>query len=296
MNAPRRITSTPERPWQPGAAPVPAGTAQPGLSLGLPAGPPIAGFGGCFNELGWQALLALPEAERGQVLDLLFQPGCALSSRVCRLPMGASDYALAWHSYDEVDGDYELRHFSIARDRTHLLPYVREALARNPELRLFASPWSPPTWLKHPKAYNFGTLRPEPAVLRTYADYFLKYVRAYAAEGIPIAQVHVQNEPVADQKFPSCRWTGAQLRDFIRARSWPGRHRTRKSGWAPSTAPSSTTCSPGSRRMGSPRATTSMPAWCWPIRRPAGTWPGWATSGAASMPSSAPATAGRSCA
>jgi glucosylceramidase len=216
MNPPRRITSTPQRPWQPGAAPVPAGAARPGLSLGLPAGPPIAGFGGCFNELGWQALLALPEAERGRVLDLLFQPGCALGSRVCRLPMGASDYALAWHSYDEVDGDFELRHFSIERDRTHLLPYVREALARNPGLRLFASPWSPPTWLKQPKAYNYGTLRPEPEVLRTYADYFLKYVRACAAEGIAIAQVHVQNEPVADQKFPSCRWTGAQLRDFIR--------------------------------------------------------------------------------
>jgi len=212
-----RVTSTPGQPWQTQGTPVPAGLQPPGLVLGAPAGPPLAGFGGCFNELGWQALRGLPERARKAILDLLFAPaGEGLGFQVCRLPMGASDYALEWHSYDEVDGDHELAHFSIARDRSHLLPYVHQALARNPRLRLFASPWSPPTWLKQPRAYNFGSLRWEPAVLDTYARYFLKYIQAYAAEGVAIAQVHVQNEPVADQKFPSCLWTGAQLRDFIR--------------------------------------------------------------------------------
>jgi len=76
------------------------------------------------------------------------------------------------------DGDYELRHFSIARDRTHLLPYVREALARNPELRLFASPWSPPTWMKYPKAFNYGTLIRTKENLAAYALYLSKFVQA----------------------------------------------------------------------------------------------------------------------
>ena len=79
-------------------------------------------------------------------------------------------------------------------------------------MTLFASPWSPPTWLKRPRAYNYGTLILEPEYQRAYALYFVKFVQAYAAAGVRIAQVHLQNEPDADQKFPSCLWTGAQMR------------------------------------------------------------------------------------
>lgn len=68
-----------------------------------------------------------------------------------RLPIGASDYALSWYSYDETDGDYELKDFSIARDRMYLLPYLKDALALCPDMHLFASPWSPPTWMKTKK-------------------------------------------------------------------------------------------------------------------------------------------------
>jgi glucosylceramidase len=82
-------------------------------------------------------------------------------------------------------------------------------------MKLFASPWSPPTWMKDPPVYNFGRLVRSPANLRAYALYFLKFVRAYAAEGIAIHQVHVQNEPMSSQKFPSCVWTGEELREFI---------------------------------------------------------------------------------
>jgi glucosylceramidase len=211
-----RLTSTPDAAWKPSTlTPAPAGTSS--LTVGAPDGVPLAGFGGCFNELGWHALQALSAADRNTILDLLFAAdGDGLHFEVGRLPMGASDYALEWHSYDETDGDYDLKHFSIARDQSHLLPYVKEALKRSPQMRLFASPWSPPTWMKFPKAYNYGTLRWEPQVLDAYARYFVKYVEAYRAEGVKVAQVHVQNEPVADQKFPSCLWTGAQLRDFIR--------------------------------------------------------------------------------
>lgn len=213
-----RITSTPSSPWVQTSVPAEVPASLPAnLVVGAPEGVPLVGFGGCFNELGWHALQALDPADRTCVLDLLFAPEAdGLRFRVGRLPLGASDYALEWYSYDETDGDYALEHFSIARDRTHLLPYVKEALARRPGLRLFASPWSPPTWMKFPKAYNYGTLRWEPRVLDAYARYFLRYVEAYRAEGVIVGQVHVQNEPVADQKFPSCLWTGAQLRDFIR--------------------------------------------------------------------------------
>ncbi|OKP96071.1 glycoside hydrolase family 30 beta sandwich domain-containing protein [Paenibacillus sp. P46E] len=176
----------------------------------------LEGFGGCFNELGYAVLCNLPEGERARVMHNLFHPEGEQRFSICRLPIGASDYALDWYSLNETDGDYAMEHFSIERDRQLLIPYIKEALALNPELKLFASPWSPPTWMKFPKAYNYGTLRWEPEILAAYALYFVKFVEAYRQEGITIHQVHVQNEVVADQKFPSCVWTGEQLKIFIR--------------------------------------------------------------------------------
>lgn len=174
------------------------------------------GFGGCFNEIGWDALQKLSKSRREQVMADLFDPhrGCRLN--LCRLPIGASDYALQWHSCNETPGDYKMEHFSIERDKRCLIPYIKAAMKHRPDLKLFASPWSPPTWMKHPRAYNYGTLIWEKKNLQAYALYFLKFVRAYAREGVRIDQIHVQNEPTADQKFPSCLWTGAQMRDFIR--------------------------------------------------------------------------------
>lgn len=175
----------------------------------------IKGFGGCFNEMGWDVLKGLPEDIRTSILDELFQKtGCAF--QIGRLPIGANDYAMEWYSYDETADDFDLRDFSIDRDRRYLLPYLKEALKRCPDMTLFASPWSPPTWMKTKKAYNYGTLKWDEKYLKAYAGYFVKYVEAYQQEGVGIRQIHVQNEPVADQKFPSCVWTGEELRDFVK--------------------------------------------------------------------------------
>jgi len=175
----------------------------------------VEGFGGCFNELGYLALEHLDQEKRQQLMHALFHPEGEHRFVICRLPIGASDYAQQWYSHNEHDGDYAMEHFSIERDFKYLIPYIREALSYNPDLKLFASPWSPPTWMKTSKAYNYGTLRWEPGILKAYALYFVKFVQAYREEGITIHQIHVQNEVIADQKFPSCVWTGEQLREFI---------------------------------------------------------------------------------
>jgi glucosylceramidase len=174
------------------------------------------GWGGCFNELGWIALRGLAKKDRDEVFRELFDPvdGCRFTR--CRLPVGASDYGAEWYSHNETDGDYAMRRFSVARDEDFLIPYIRRALAVQPGLELFASPWSPPTWMKQPKAYNYGRLIWTRKNLEAYALYFVKFVQAYRQRGLPLRQIHVQNEPLADQKFPSCLWTGEQLRDFIR--------------------------------------------------------------------------------
>lgn len=212
----RWISTTPEHAWQEQAMPAAASAQPANLQLAGTRHQTWQGFGGCFNELGWITLSALDEPARRQIISALFDPQTGCRFNLCRLPIGASDYAAEWYSHDETDGDFALNHFNIGRDRGYLIPYIKSALQLRPDLKLFASPWSPPTWLKFPKAYNYGTLIWKKEYLETYARYFLKFVQAYRAEGITINQVHVQNEPVADQKFPSCVWTGAQMRDFIR--------------------------------------------------------------------------------
>lgn len=101
-----------------------------------------------------------------------------------------------------------------------LIPFIKEALAIQPRMTLFASPWSPPTWMKNPRAHNYGKLIWQPEYLGAYALYFQKFVEEYRKTGIKIDQVHVQNEPMSTQKFPSCVWSGEEMRDFIR--DWLG--------------------------------------------------------------------------
>lgn len=175
------------------------------------------GFGGCFNELGYIALNKLDEATKDQVMkDLFDQSENACAFTLYRVPIGANDYSSEWYSLNEQEGDYEMKHFSVERDEQSLIPYINLAKKYNPNLKLFASPWSPPTWMKYPKVYNWGKLIKTKENLSAYALYLARFVEEYKKRGITINQVHVQNEPVANQKFPSCMWTGEELRDFIR--------------------------------------------------------------------------------
>jgi glucosylceramidase len=175
----------------------------------------IEGFGGCFNELGWIALSNLEEDQREELFDELFDEEKGCKFNFCRIPIGANDYSTEWYSYNETPRDYEMKNFSIEMDKKYLIPYIRKALEKRGDIKLFASPWSPPTWMKFPRAYNHGTMIWQKEILEAYALYFLKFVKAYDAEGIKVDQIHIQNEPASDQKFPSCIWKGEQFREFI---------------------------------------------------------------------------------
>jgi glucosylceramidase len=214
------VASNPQQTWFEPGTPAPAkGPAD--LELDGTRHQPWEGFGGCFNEMGWESLSLLDDSSRQAILRDLFDPKGDCRFNLCRMPIGANDYALNWYSLDETDGDFAMEQFSIEHDRQYLIPYIKAAQAYRPDLQLFASPWSPPTWMKRPRVYNHGTFVWDKRYLDAYALYFVKFVQAYAAEGIAIGQVHPQNEPTADQKFPSCVWRGAQLRDFIRDHMGP---------------------------------------------------------------------------
>lgn len=175
----------------------------------------MLGFGGCFNELGWEALqMAKKEDREGFLRELFCEDECNFSYG--RVPIGANDFSLEWYSCDETKEDYELKNFNIDRDKQYTIPFIREATKYQKDFTLFASPWSPPIWMKTKQAYNYGRIRREPEVLTAYANYFVKFVEAYAKEGINVSQVCVQNEPMADQKFPSCLWNAEEMSEFIR--------------------------------------------------------------------------------
>lgn len=184
------------------------------ILIGKPIGKPLYGWGCCISEICAKAVLELAKDKQNAIFDELFgKEHCGFD--YCRLSIGANDFAESWYSYDETEGDYAMEHFSIDRDRKYILPAIREAQKRSSELHFFASPWSPPTWMKFPKVCNYGRLVETDDNLKAYARYFRRYLEEYAKNGIRIEQICFQNEFISDQKFPSCLLSPALIEKFL---------------------------------------------------------------------------------
>jgi glucosylceramidase len=164
---------------------------------------PILGFGAAFTDAACHILNQLPEAERATLLHELFHPD-QMALSVCRLCIGSSDYARTMYSFDDGDADPELARFSIAHDRDYILPVLRQARQINSNLFLLGSPWSPPGWMKDNNSMLGGTIRKR--YLGAYANYIVKFLQAYSAEGVAIDAVSPQNEVDTDQdsRMPAC--------------------------------------------------------------------------------------------
>ena len=176
----------------------------------------IEGFGGAFTEAAAVTWLKLSETQRESVLRAYFDRSAGHGYSFCRVHMNSCDFALGNYAHAEVAGDVALEHFTIDRDRVALLPFIKAAqgVADQP-LKLLASPWSPPAWMKTNGQMNHGgKLLPE--YRAAWAQCYVKFIQAYAAEGVPIWGVSVQNEPMATQRWDSCIYTAEEERDFVR--------------------------------------------------------------------------------
>ena len=100
----------------------------------------IAGFGTCFNELGWTSLCKLDSSTRESILKEMFYPGEGANFTICRMPVAANDFALDWYSYNEADKDFEMKNFSIDNDRKTLIPFIKAAKRYNSDIKIWASP------------------------------------------------------------------------------------------------------------------------------------------------------------
>ncbi|MDP4227404.1 MAG: hypothetical protein Q8910_13580 [Bacteroidota bacterium] len=179
----------------------------------------ISGIGGCFNENGGEALLSLPKAKQQEILRNLFdeKEGCGFN--FCRTAVGASDFGLDAYSFSEKPYDYNMQYFSISRDEKYLLPYIKGALAANPGIRFFASPWSPPAWMKESGKMTGNvknsSLKDSLKIYQAYARYFVKYIQSYVAQGVRIERLNPQNETDMNPTYPGCIMEPWQMKKLV---------------------------------------------------------------------------------
>ncbi|MFL5561155.1 MAG: glycoside hydrolase family 30 protein [Gemmatimonadaceae bacterium] len=179
----------------------------------------MVGFGAAMTDASaWLIETKMSQTQRDGLMQELFgrNPGIGLS--FMRLTIGASDFSMHDYSLDDMPSgqtDPTLAHFSIDSNRPYFLPAVKQAYSINPQLRIMASPWSAPGWMKTTGSLIKGTLTPEgyPAL----AEYLRRYVKAYEAEGIPIYALTVQNEPHFEpENYPGMYLDPAQRAQLVR--------------------------------------------------------------------------------
>lgn len=158
------------------------------------------GFGASITDSSAAVLSALGPAERDATMRKLFDPESGIGVSFLRQPMGSSDFtaAAAHYTYDDVppgETDFPMEKFSIEHDEAQILPLLRQAKELNPALKIVATPWSPPAWMKTGDSLNGGSLKPGQPYADAYAKYLTRFVKAYTDAGVPIDYLTVQNEP-----------------------------------------------------------------------------------------------------
>ena len=175
----------------------------------------ITGFGGSFTEASAYLLNELSVENRDSILAAYFGEEGARYS-LTRTHMNSCDFSLGNYSYAPVEGDRELRHFSIEEDRDDIIPMIKDAMAKSKDgFKLLSSPWTAPPWMKDNGDYRGGKLLPE--YYDSWALFFSKYIDAYQAEGIDIWGFTVENEPLGNNNnWESMHYTPEEMTVFVK--------------------------------------------------------------------------------
>ncbi|ADD43027.1 glycoside hydrolase family 30 protein [Stackebrandtia nassauensis] len=159
----------------------------------------IDGFGASLTDSSASLLYSLSESQRDDVMASLFDRTDGIGMSFLRQPIGSSDFVDGPHyTYNDLpDGetDFDMSRFSIAHDEVRILPLLRQARALNPSLKVMATPWGQPAWMKENNSTIGGRLKDDPDIFAAYALYLLRFVEAYEDAGVPIYALTVQNEP-----------------------------------------------------------------------------------------------------
>ncbi len=178
----------------------------------------IDGFGFTLTGGSAQSINLLNTQKRKDLLQELFgKNDNSISISYLRISIGASDLNAAPFSYNDLASgqtDVNLSQFSLNPDKNDLIPMLKEILTINPQMKIIATPWSPPTWMKDNNSFIGGSLKPE--FYRVYANYFVKYIQKMKEEGIAITAITPQNEPLHPGNNPSMYMTALQQAVFIK--------------------------------------------------------------------------------
>ena len=173
------------------------------------------GIGGALTDASAETFAMLPKEKQKEILQAYYDPKKGIGYTLARTNIHSCDFSSGSYTY-VADGDKELKTFSVAHDEQYRIPFIKQAIAAaGGKLTLFASPWSPPAWMKdNNNMLHGGKLKPE--YYQGWANYYAKFIKAYAKEGIPVWGLTIQNEPMATQTWESCVYTAEEERDFLK--------------------------------------------------------------------------------
>lgn len=174
----------------------------------------MIGFGGAITDAAAETLAKLPKEKQEEIINAYYGKD-GIGYTVVRTNMNSCDFSSA--SYDYVaENDSSLQSFDIAPDRKFKLPMIKMAQEKiGDDLVFYISPWSPPAWMKtNNHMLRGGELKKE--FYQTWADYFIKYIKSYEAEGLPVWGLTIQNEPQSVQTWESCIYDADMAHDFIK--------------------------------------------------------------------------------
>ena len=179
----------------------------------------MVGFGASITDASaWLIQTKLTPAQRDGLLRELYGRGeGGLGFSFTRVTIGASDFSLDHYSLDDAPNgaaDPKLEHFSLKRPQEYVFPTVRAALKINPNLKVMASPWSAPAWMKTTGSLVQGQLKPE--AYPVYADFFARYIHEARKVGVPTDYLSIQNEPDFEpDSYPGMRWLSKDRARFF---------------------------------------------------------------------------------
>src|SRR2546423_1335427 len=175
----------------------------------------ILGIGGALTDASAETFAKLPKTKQQELLDAYFDRDKGIGYTLARTNIHSCDFSSRSYTYVN-EGDKELKSFSVDHDRQFRIPFIKQALAAaGGKLNIFASPWSPPAFMKdNNNMLHGGRLKPE--FYQSWANYFVKFIRAYEREGVPIWGITIQHEPLATQKRESCIFTAQEARDVLK--------------------------------------------------------------------------------
>ena len=176
---------------------------------------PFIGIGGALTDAAAETFAKLPAARQEEVIAAYYTVDRGIGYTLGRTNIHSCDFSSESYTYVD-EGDKELKSFSIAHDLRYRIPLIKRAMAATGNrLKLFASPWSPPAYMKdNNDMLHGGHLRPE--YFRAWALYYARFVQSYKKEGVPVWGLTIQNEPMATQRWESCIYQATDERDFLK--------------------------------------------------------------------------------